>query len=236
MTPRRKKGGATDSSPPPEDDMKEGWEGLSEDLAEGTIAPSPELEEALREASEAVGQPPEGITPAQESGNSEETEPESLEVTLAEAEDRFLRLQAEFENFRRRSARERAEAHRYGHQNFVKDLLPTVDNLERAIDHAKGSGDSNLEGILQGVELVLGELKGVLGKHGVSVSEAENEPFDPAVHEAVGQVPDASQPPNTVIEVLEKGYQLHDRMLRPARVIVSKTPGEDEGPAAGGRT
>ena len=196
-------------------------EGAPEE-AGGSVEPGPELAEALREASE-----------AQEGAAQAEPDAEAL---LAELQDAHLRLQAEFENFRRRGQKEREETFKFGPQNLIKDLLPTVDNLERAIDHAKGSGDSNLEGILQGVELVLGELKGVLGKHGVSVSEAENEPFDPAVHEAVGQVPDASQPPNTVIEVLEKGYQLHDRMLRPARVIVSKTPGEDEGPATGGRT
>ena len=229
MTPRRKKGSATDSSPPPEDDMKEGWEGLSEDLAEGTIAPSPELEEALREASEAVGQPPEGITPAQEGGNSEETEPESLEVTLAEAEDRFLRLQAEFENFRRRSARERAEAHRYGHQNFVKDLLPTVDNLERAVDHAMAGDEGGLEGVVQGVELVSRELLSALEKHGVCEIEALGQAFDPNFHEAVGQVQDDDSPPNSVVQVLEKGYRIHDRMIRPARVMVSSARAEPGG-------
>ena len=150
---------------------------------------------------------------------------------MASLEDAYLRLQAEFENFRRRGLKEREESFKFGSQNLVKDLLPTVDNLERAIDHAKGSNDSNLEGILQGVELVLGELKGVLGRHGVSATEAQDQLFDPQVHEAVGQVPDASKPPNTVIEVLEKGYQLHDRMLRPARVIVSKAPAGDEGSA-----
>ena len=76
----------------------------------------------------------------------------------------------------------------------------------------------------------------MLGKHGVAVNDAQNQLFDPTVHEAVGQVPDASRPPNTVVEVLEKGYQLHDRMIRPARVIISKAPSEDEDSAGEERT
>jgi molecular chaperone GrpE len=215
---RRKRGWKSSADDP---GAASAGEGAPEE-AGGSVEPGPELGEALREASEAQA-------------GAGEAEPDA-EGQLAELQDAHLRLQAEFENFRRRGQKEREEALKFGPQNLIKDLLPTVDNLERAIDHAKGSGDSNLEGILQGVELVLGELKGVLGKHGISVIEAENGPFDPVVHEAVGQVLDASQPPNTVVEVLEKGYQLHDRMLRPARVIVSKAPGEDDDPAAGGRT
>ncbi len=176
--------------------------------AEGSVEPGPELAEALREAIE-----------AHDGSDAKES---SAEAKLAELQDVYLRLQAEFENFRRRGLKEREEGLKFGSQNLIKDLLPTVDNLERAIEHARGSSESNSEGILQGVELVLGELRGVLGKHGVAVNEAENQLFDPTVHEAVGQVPDASRPPNTVVEVLEKGYQLHDRMIRPARVIISK--------------
>ena len=142
-------------------------------------------------------------------------------VELEAAKDRHLRLQAEFENFRRRSLKEKQESLQYGPQNLVKDHLTTVDNLERAIEHSEQSADADLKSLLQGVELVQRELLGTLGNHGVAVVEAAGQPFDPSVHEAMGQAPDATVAPNPVIEVLQKGYQLRDRLLRPARVIVS---------------
>lgn len=137
------------------------------------------------------------------------------------AQERHLRLQAEFENFRRRSLKEKQESLQYGPQNLVKDLLTSVDNLERAIEHSEQSADADLKSLLQGVVLVQRELLGTLANHGVSVVEASGQLFDPSVHEAMGQVPDTTVAPNTVIEVLQKGYQLRDRLLRPARVIVS---------------
>jgi molecular chaperone GrpE len=188
--------------------------GLDDEPSEGALPPNEDLEQALRDAADAV----EGRAAA--SRDFESAAPE-VEKELAETRDRLIRLQADFENFRRRTLRERAESFRYGHQNVVKDLLPTVDNLERAIAHARDSGGGDLESFLQGVELVLRDLVGVLTKHGVTAIEAEGRPFDPSVHEAMGQVPDDSVAPNTVIQVLEKGYQLLDRMLRPTRVMVS---------------
>lgn len=155
-----------------------------------------------------------------------------LEAQIAELQDRNVRLQAEFENFRRRSLKERQEAFQYGHQNIVKDLLTTVDNLERASQHAEGSGGGDLQGLLQGVELVSRELLGVFGKYGVTTIEALNKPFDPALHEAMGQLEDSSVPPNTVIQVLQTGYLLRDRMLRPALVMVSRLPDGANDPSA----
>jgi len=152
---------------------------------------------------------------------------EEREADVEAAKDRHLRLQAEFENFRRRSMKEKQETALYGPQNLVKDLLTTVDNLERAIEHSEQSGDADLKSLLQGVQLVQRELLGTLGNHGVVVVEADGQLFDPAVHEAMGQAPNDEVPANTVVEVLQKGYQLRDRLLRPARVIVST-------PAAGG--
>ena len=149
---------------------------------------------------------------------------EALQAELEQSNDRYLRLQAEFENFRRRGLKERQEAHSYGHQNLVKDLLSTVDNLDRALEHAEQNSGGDLQALLQGVELVSKELLGALGKHGVSRIEAQDQPFDPAVHEAMAQVENGDVPPNTVIQVLQTGYMLRDRMLRPARVVVSKAP------------
>jgi molecular chaperone GrpE len=143
-----------------------------------------------------------------------------------------MRLQAEFENFRRRSLKERQESLQYGHQNLVKDLLASVDNLERALAHSQEDASADMESVVQGVELVKRELLGALGKHGVKVIEPLGEAFDPAFHEAMGQLPDASVEPNSVLEVLQKGYMINDRMLRPARVLLAREPGENEEPVA----
>ena len=227
-----------------------------EEPSGGTLATSPELEEALREAAaavdaaaqsaatgaeapeEAAGAETAELDPAEiaEAGAAGEEAPadelESLRAELKESQDRLLRAQADFENFRRRALRERTEAHNYGHQNLVKDLLSTVDNLDRAIDHARDASESaggDLEALLQGVELVRRELLGALARHGVKEIEALSKPFDPAVHEAMAQVPDDSVAPNSVIEVLEKGYQIRDRLVRPARVVVTQPPEAPEG-------
>ena len=145
-----------------------------------------------------------------------------------ELSEQSLRLQAEFENFRRRSLKEKQESFKFGHQNLVKDLLSAVDNLERALEHGAQNAGPEVRGILDGVELVHREFLGALAKHGVKEVEAEGKLFDPADHEAMGQVPNTEVPPNTVLQVLQKGYVIHDRMLRPARVIISREAAQDE--------
>lgn len=220
MSPRRSEG---DEPKRPQDAEGEGWESLAEESV-GTLAPSRELEDALREATESIEErekarggaaSPQGPSPREE----------ELAAEVATSRDRWLRLQADFENFRRRAAKERLEVEQYGHQNLVKDLLTAVDNLERAIDHARRSGGGDLESLLQGVELVRKDLSTALTKHGVAAIDAVGRPFDPALHEAMAQAPDDSVAPNTVIEELQKGYLLRDRLLRPARVIVSRRGG-----------
>jgi molecular chaperone GrpE len=227
-------------SPRNPDDPIEGREAFEEEASGGTLAPSAELEEALREASEAVeghrhghGQPPtrgmkvgEGVKLPSEENRELRAENEQLKAELEAAkgaQDRLVRLTADFDNFRRRNLKEREEAHRYGNENLVKELLGTVDNLDRAIEHARRSG-GDFEGMLQGVELVQRELSGLLGKHGVVRIEAAGEAFDPSVHEAVAQQEDGSVPANTVVQVYQPGYRLWDRLLRPAQVVVSKLP------------
>jgi len=228
VSKKAKKGaaGATGSVPEEED-------------SGGALPPNPELEEALREAAESVesGPEPSGGEAKQESeeGVAEGEEDSDPLLELEQAQDRLLRLQADFENFRRRALAERHDIYQYGHQNLVKDLLLTVDNLERAIGHARESGGGNLESFLQGVELVQREFLGILETHSVREVEALGKAFDPALHEAMAQAVDESVAPNTVIDVLEKGYQLRDRLLRPTRVIVAKAPepdSEDGGEAA----
>ena len=205
------------------------------------LAPNPELEAALLEAAEAVpdrsGEDPEEPEKPDEElilSNPIERSPREeamrLQVELTEAHDRLLRMQADFENFRKRAAKEHLEAIQFGPQNLVKDLLSVVDNLDRAVDHAQESEGGDLQGLLQGVELVQRGLLGVLEKHHVESIEALGEPFNPAFHEAMAQVADDAVAPNMVIEVLEKGYQLRNRLLRPAKVVVTKAAdGSDDG-------
>ena len=216
----------------------EGWESLSEEASGGSLAPSPELEEALREAEAAVEA--RHASRAAERGHPGHPDQEALEREIAalkqekaQLEDRWVRLQADFDNYRKRTLREKQEALSYGHEIVVKDLLPVVDNLERAIEHASASSGADFEGMLQGVELVRRELLAVLAKHGVSSIEAEGEVFDPNLHEALAQMEDESVPAGRIGRMLQKGYRLRDRLLRPARVMVSKGPGQppaaDEG-------
>ena len=205
----------------------EGWESLAEDASAGALAPSPELEAALREAEAAVDAR-ESSHPAarQPSREALERRIQALEQEKAQLEERFIRLHADFDNHRKRTLREKQEALSYGHENVVKDVLVVVDNLDRAIEHASASSGADFEGMLQGVELVRRELLAVLVKHGVGTIEAEGEAFDPNVHEALAQVEDPKVPAGRVARVLQRGYRLRDRLLRPARVLVSKGSGE----------
>lgn len=211
----------------------EGGRGFAEE-AEGSLGANPELEAAMREAAESVealhGQR-RGAEPGADPPQPDAAAAGALQQELADANDRYLRLAADFENFRKRALKDREEAHHFGHQNLVKDLLPSVDNLERAVDHARKGGEGSSSGLLEGVELVLRELHAVLAKHGVTPIEALGQPFDPALHEAMAQVPDGSKPPNTVVEVFQRGHQLRGRLLRPARVVVSRPP-EGSGPGS----
>jgi molecular chaperone GrpE len=150
-----------------------------------------------------------------------------LRAQVDELNDKYLRLAAEFDNFRRRSLRERQDALKYGNENLVKELLATVDNLERALGH--GLGDApGADGaqLVAGVELTLRSLLQTLEKFGVKEISALGQPFDPSVHQAIRQVPSDAHPQGVVAEVLQKGYLLADRTLRPALVGVSSGPAE----------
>ena len=135
--------------------------------------------------------------------------------------DRFLRQVAELDNIKKRSAREREEISRFANEALIKDLLPIVDNLERAIAHA--SGDGKDKPLIEGVEMVLKGLLDVLAKHGVTQVSAVGQPFDPSEHEAIAQVESEGHEPNSVVEELHKGYMLRERLLRPALVSVAKS-------------
>lgn len=136
--------------------------------------------------------------------------------------DRYLRQVAETENFKKRNARERDDAIRFANEMLLKDLLPVIDNLERAIAHA-ASGE-NGKPLVEGVEMVLKGFLDVLSKFGVSQIIAVGQPFDPSKHEAIAQVVSDSHDPNVVIEELHRGYMFRDRLLRAALVSVAKAP------------
>lgn len=154
---------------------------------------------------------------------------EDLEGLRARAQERdqFLELlkqtRADFENYQKRNAREREQERRYHHGRFAEDLLPVLDNLERATAAAKQAGESGP--LVQGVGMVLSQLLDLLRRHGVTPIAAQGGPFDPNRHQAVMQTPAANVAPGTVVQVLEQGYVIHDRVLRPARVVVSSAAG-----------
>jgi molecular chaperone GrpE len=143
---------------------------------------------------------------------------------IAELKDKYLRGLAEFENARRRLRQQSEETVRLQRENFLRELLPIVDNLERALEAGRGGG--NGKPIVEGVELVLRSMLEFLKSQGVAQMPAVGHPFDPQRHEAVDLVTSAEHPPNTVVTEFNRGYQVGDRVLRPARVSVAKAPGE----------
>jgi molecular chaperone GrpE len=151
-----------------------------------------------------------------------EAELEAAREEARQANERAMRERADAENVKKRASREQGEAVRYGTERLVRDLLPVVDNLERAVQAAQGGG--NGAPLVEGVTLVLKALLDVLGRHGVTRVEAEGTRFDPAHHEAVAHVESAQHEPNAVMQEHQPGYRLHDRLLRPALVTVSKGP------------
>jgi molecular chaperone GrpE len=150
---------------------------------------------------------------------STEQQLQELQQQLHEAQQRVLRTQADQENYRRRLRRDTEEELKFAAQPLVTDLLPVVDNIQRAIDAADKSQDP--KGLLDGIKMVAQQLSSVLEKHRCTRIQANGVPFDPRLHEAVAQRPSTQQPPGTVLEVHQDGYQLHDRVIRPAQVVVS---------------
>ncbi|KIQ94769.1 HSP-70 cofactor [Anoxybacillus thermarum] len=143
-----------------------------------------------------------------------------LEAKLAETENRLLRLHADFDNYRRRVRLDMEAAEKYRAQSLVSDLLPILDNFERALQVQVE--DEKAKSLLQGMEMVYRALVEALKKEGVEVIESVGKPFDPHVHQAVMQVDDQNYEPNTVVEEFQKGYKLKDRVIRPAMVKVNQ--------------
>ena len=156
----------------------------------------------------------------------EEGSAEALAKELAEAKDRTLRTLAEMENLRKRTTREIADARAYGITAFARDVLDIADNLQRALDavpaEAKANADPGLKALIEGVELTERSLLNTLEKNGVKKFDPTGERFDPNFQQAMYEVPDPSVPAGTVVQVVQTGYKIGDRILRPALVGVSK--------------
>lgn len=144
------------------------------------------------------------------------------ENSAAEFREQFLRTAAELENVRRRASRDVENAHRYGVERFAREILAVLDSLEMGRDAARGAGEGGA--VAEGMDATLRLLVSVLEKFGVTPIEAAGQPFDPEAHEAIMTQPSAEAEPDTVIGVVQQGYHIHDRLLRPARVIVARPP------------
>ncbi len=154
----------------------------------------------------------------------------ALEAELANAKDHQLRALAEVENMRRRAQREREEALKYGAVSLARDLLSVADNLGRALAAAPADAmDENLKSLIEGVAMVERDLASALEKHNVKPVPGVGEPFDPNLHQAVVELESGDIPPGHVVQVMQTGYTLHDRLLRPAMVAVAKAPAGGEG-------
>lgn len=150
-----------------------------------------------------------------------ETGLETAKQEAQESYDRFLRVSAEFENYKKRSAREMDEFKKYANESFIKAMLPVVDNLERAIN-SLSNDESAKNGVFDGVTMTHQEILKVFDMFGTKPIESLEKPFDPSFHQAVMQEEAENVEENTVLKELQKGYLIHDRLLRPAMVVVSK--------------
>ena len=151
---------------------------------------------------------------------------EELEKKTKEAEnnyERFLRACADLENYKKRSEKEKEELRNYAAQGVILDVLPVLDNLERAFIHA-AEGQNNLDALKEGVRLTIDQLHSVLGKAGLTVIKAMGEKFDPSVHHAISHEDSDTVEPGTVVKEFQKGYTLKGRLLRPSMVAVAKRP------------
>lgn len=177
-----------------------------------------------QEPVEADAPPEKNQTKETEKAKSIEEQLEEAKQESAQERDRLLRLSAEFENYKKRMNRQMDEFRKYANEALLMDLLSVVDNLERALSTSVEDAGEKIPGsLIEGVEMTLNEILKILTKFNVTPIEALEKPFDPVFHEAVMQEESDEQPENTVINEFQKGYLIHDRLLRPSMVVVSKT-------------
>lgn len=163
------------------------------------------------------------VKAAQEPDEETPAGPGTMDEARAEIGDlseRLLRLQADFENFRKRAQREKDEARQFANQSLIEKQLPILDNFEMALAAAKDADPA----LRDGVQMIYDQLLGILRDSGVETIDATGEDFDPNLHEAISQQETTEAEPGTVVEQVQRGYRLHERLVRPARVVVAKAP------------
>ena len=185
----------------------------------------PEENETSEKSNDYESYPIDGQGPAEivQNADAQNSSPAS---DLKAAQDRYLRLAAEFENYKKRAQKDQDEYRKYSNERLLKELLPVLDNLQRALQHGQTSGKQ--EGVLQGVELTAKKYLDIMSRFGVTPIPTIGLPFDPAIHQAVAKVESKGHKPNTIVEEYEKGYYLHDRVLRPATVTVAESRDNDD--------
>lgn len=181
-----------------------------------------QVEDELKEATEAAAEEAQVDDAAVE---GEESEVDALRAQVKEAQEQVLRSQAEMQNVRRRSEIDVEKAHKFALEKFVKELLPVADSLEKAVESTEGSENAGelVASIREGVEMTLNLFMNSLGKFNVEQLNPVGEPFDPQQHEAMSMVPAPDAEPNSIVAVVQKGYLLNGRVVRPAMVVVAKT-------------
>jgi molecular chaperone GrpE len=200
-------------------------EGAEKSAAEAAPAEPDEETDELDIEVEPTEEPPAAVDPVAEL----EERVVSLEAAKKNNYDRLLRAMADLENFRKRSRRDVKDARLDERGKILRDMLPVIDNLERAVDHAEQSDNEATKSIVEGVNLVLRQFKQALERHQVTPLDAVGKTFDPAVHEAVSQAPSAEHPPGTILSTLQSGYMMDGRLLRPSLVVVSiAAPAEEK--------
>lgn len=183
-----------------------------------------QAEETQQAAQEQNTEQAEGIEtePEAEQGNESEQALEAAVEEAQRAKDDLLRVQAEMQNLRRRHEQDIEKAHKYGLDKFSIELLAVIDNLERSLEAASNSEDETIKAIHDGVNLTLKSLVDTFAKFNIEAVDPLGEPFDPQLHQAMSIQENADSEPNTVIAVMQKGYTLNGRVIRPAMVMVSK--------------
>ncbi|WP_372981856.1 nucleotide exchange factor GrpE [Marinobacter sediminum] len=180
-----------------------------------------QVEDDLKEATEAAAEEAQAESEVVE---GEESEVDALRAQVKEAQEQMLRSQAEMQNVRRRAEIDVEKAHKFALEKFVKELLPVADSLEKAVESTEGSEDAGelVASIREGVEMTLNLFMNSLGKFNVEQLNPVGEPFDPQQHEAMSMVPSPDAEPNSIVAVVQKGYLLNGRVVRPAMVVVAK--------------
>ena len=181
-------------------------------------------ETAENEAEKTVEQPADSSVADDSEGAREVDQLAQLEAEIEKYKDVALRAEAEMQNLRRRAERDVRNAHKFGAERLLQNLLPVLDSLEKAIETSEAAGQEEDDPQLEGIKLCSKLFIDVLAKEGIEALDPQGEPFDPNLHEALSMIENPDLEPNSVMTVIQKGYRLNERLVRPAKVMVSKAP------------